>query len=127
LYLKESSRLVIRFLADSPETFIPEGGIRVKRDSRGIPKIIPSELRNQIAAKSSLHVRLVLTLLGVYKVFPTRVKVKVNTITDPFAGDIKTFNAIRALKDLNIDIKFGRRGIQYVKLESASPNAVKAL
>jgi isochorismate hydrolase len=66
-------------------------------------------------------------LLGVYKVFPTRVKVKVNTITDAFIGDIKTFNVIQALKDLNLDIKFGQRRIQYVKLESASPNAVKAL
>jgi hypothetical protein len=127
LYLKESSRLIIRFLADQAELTVPAIGIRVKRDSLGLPRIIPSELRSQIALKNQLHIRFVLTILGIYKVMPTRVKVKVDTITSPFVGKIKSFDAVNALKDLNLNIRFGHRPIKYVKLETASPNAIKAL
>jgi hypothetical protein len=125
LYLKESVRLLIRFLADQAEPTIPSSGIRVKRDRLGIPRIIPSELRAKIVLKEQLIVRFVITLLSVYKVFPTRVKVKVNSITDAFTGDIRSFDCSRAIQDLNVylcnDIK-----VKYLKIESASPGAVKA-
>jgi hypothetical protein len=69
--------------------------------------------------------RLILTLIGVYKVFPTKVKVKVDTITDPFIGEIRTFDCTRAIKDLNIRLSDMSK-IKYLKLETASPNAVKS-
>jgi hypothetical protein len=58
-------------------------------------------------------------------VFPTRVKVKVNTITDPFDGHFQTFDCTRAIKDLNVNLPKMSK-IKYLKLESSSPNAIKS-
>nr|UPW42139.1 MAG: putative RNA dependent RNA polymerase [Zhejiang mito-like virus 8] len=125
LYLKECNRLLIRYLADQAETIIPSSGIRVKRDKLGIPRIIPGELRARIVSKEQLIIRLVITIISVYKVMPTRAKVKVNTITDAFVGDFKTFDCSRAIKDMRLKL-YDNRKMKWNKIESASPGAVKA-
>lgn len=47
LYLKESYRLVIRYLSDhgEPDTVLPNT-VMVKRDHVGLPTIIPLQLRH---------------------------------------------------------------------------------
>jgi len=132
LYLKECLRLVIRFIAGSPEAVWPGKGIIVARDSRGLPYILDSATR-RIFVEWKNHKLLVtayLTLLSVFRVFPTKVSPKLDTIVSDFSGLSKTFDSssIRlALKDL-----FGKRIVlkphapELINLESASPNGRKS-
>jgi hypothetical protein len=120
-YLKECLRLSVRALAGSPE-LIPrysEGEIRVRRDSYGIPTILPVTLRlvmhsymndysrmetpaqtTDYVARASVNfvpretqqrnIVGVLTLLSIFRVFKTNVKASVGTIIKPFDGFIRT-------------------------------------
>lgn len=128
LYLKECARLLIRSLAGSPELFVTSDGIRVKRDRYGIPKIIPKSFRDRILAREYVFIRFVLNIISVYRVFPTRVKVKINTLTDPFVGQVKEFDPYPVLKTYLHKYVFNLvlPAVQLRKLESASPMAIKA-
>lgn len=89
LYLKEAYRLVLQVIAGSPDLTYPEKGIWVKRDSYGIPTIIPLHIRVHLQKRDPgkvLVVRLALMLLSIYRVFPTKVKPDLGTIISPFSG-----------------------------------------
>lgn len=114
-YMKEVLRLTIRALAGSPE-IIYHSGIRVKRDLYGLPTIIPLPLRDmfrEIIKRDGLFeyatqrrsIIATLTIISVFRQFPTKVKPSLDTITAPFSGVSQTLdqgriqNAIDSIMD----------------------------
>lgn len=129
LYLKESQRLIIKFLAGCPEVKSPGKGILIRRDSRGLPSIIPINIRNKITntdSNSSL-VKIILSLISIYRVFPTKPAPSLNTITQPWMGVSKSLLRYEeAVSEL-----FGRKKIKIpkptlIQMESSGPNAFKS-
>lgn len=126
LYLKETVRLTIRALAGQPEPSWNNSIPRVKRDSHGLPTIIPLSLRKALLAPSENIgiVRVTLCTLSVYRVFKVPVKPDLESILKPFDGIASTFPCLRiskALKMLDLRaISFGSfRG--FIS-EAAGPN-----
>jgi hypothetical protein len=131
LYLKECVRLTIRFLSGSPEAIWTKG-IIVARDHRGLPMILDSSTR-QLFVEWKDHKLLVtayLTLLSVFRVFPTKVAVKLDTIVSSFTGTARSFDRTilkSALKDLlGSRMYINLPAPKLIKLESASPNGTKS-
>lgn len=56
---------------------------------RGLPLIIPGALRLLIEAGDPVIIRVVFTVLSVYRVIPAYPKLKLGTITSPFSGVYK--------------------------------------
>lgn len=56
---------------------------------RGLPLIIPGHLRLLIEAGDKSIIRVVFTVLSVYRVIPAYPKLKLGTITSPFSGRFK--------------------------------------
>jgi len=126
LYLKEVVRLTIRSLSGQPEASWNNSIPRVKRDSTGLPTIIPLSLRKTLLSpdKNIGIVRVTLCILSVYRVFKVPVKPDLGSITRPFDGLASTFPYLRiskALKMLDLRaIKFSSfRG--FIS-EAAGPN-----
>lgn len=88
-FLKECVRLIQHFKSGNPTTSLP-GGVRVATQ-RGLPLIIPHPLRLLIEAQDGKSLRIVLTLLSIYRVFKYPSEPKLQTITDPFTGICGTF------------------------------------
>jgi len=68
-------------------------------------------------------------MISVYRVFPTKVKPKLDTVTDPFSGLNKTFDKSQinlALKELLGRTQISLSIPKLIKLETASPNTVKS-
>jgi hypothetical protein len=133
LYLKEVMRLLIRALSGNPEPSSPVKGVMVKRDHNGLPTIIPSSLRacllpGEWRGYQNIIV-CILSIVSVYRVFPTKVKPKLDTVTDPFSGLNKTFDKSQinlALKELLGRTQISLSIPKLIKLETASPNTVKS-
>lgn len=128
LYLKECNRLIIKFLSGSPEVVAAKSGIYVRRDSFGIPSILPIELRSYLMNKGNVGVKFILTVISIYRVFPTVQRAKLSTILDPFSGISRCIDFAllkRAKKDLRLYAvpKFNHK---LINLESASPMATKS-
>lgn len=85
-YLKEAHRLTMKTLAG--ESTEP-GEVRVAM-RRGLPLIIPGSLRLLIEAKDTRIIKYVLTMLSVFRVIPSYPKLKLETITSPHKGLVKT-------------------------------------
>lgn len=135
LYLKECMRLTIRTLAGQPDKCMK---IHVKVDMNGLPKIIPYNLRKILLLKGGnlqfyRHKIIgILTLLSIFRVFPTCPKIKFSTITDEFKGSVRTFDSVlirKAIKDLGISSNI-LEGKKYkttlIGSESSGPNSYKA-
>jgi len=125
LYLKETARLTIRALGGSPEQASGEAQVRVSRDPRGYPTVIPLKLRRLFGAHQGKEnvVRATLTLLTVFRTFPTKVKPSLDTITGAFDGITRTLDsqAIRkAVKSLKLRASFGK--FKGFLATSAGPN-----
>lgn len=123
-------RLTTRALAGQPEnqddleSSRDSGKILVKRDKSGIPTIIPYDLRKSLLERNNKYVKFILTLLSIYRVFPTVQKPSLKTIIDPFTGSTKSFDLGLlgdALKDLLKNNKLRVRGHKLIRLNSASP------
>lgn len=128
LYLKEVQRLLIRSISGSPEP-IYSSGIIVSRDGHGLPRIIPINLRNLCLEfrKNVFQVRAILSLISIYRVFPTSAKVKLNTVTDPFIGTYESLSNLRpAVREVFGRLELKLSSPKLIKLESAGPNAVKS-
>jgi len=84
-YLKEAHRLVVAWMAKTPEIAAPREAavVLVKRDSKGLPTIIPTYLRKLILQRDVRVIRLVLSILGLYRVIRAPMNLKLRTITDP--------------------------------------------
>lgn len=128
-YLKEVLRLVIRNLSGSPEPLYLKG-VMVKRDHNGLPTIIPLSLRKLLLnfRDNQRVVVCILSILSVFRVFPTKVKPSLGTIIAPFDGmnrSIDTAILKKALVEL-IPGTLRLRSPHLLKLESAGPNAKRS-
>lgn len=63
-------------------------GVNVSLTDKGLPRILPIYFRREITRGNLPVIRVVLTILGLYRVLPCPGKVSLNTITDPFSGVI---------------------------------------
>lgn len=74
----------MKALSGKPEECSKDGPRVATR--RGLPLIIPGDLRLRMEAKDPDIIRLVLSMLTVYRVLKTKAITKINTITDKFSG-----------------------------------------
>lgn len=88
LYLKASFVLYQQSLGGQ---VLPDGAViagpRVSRTNGGLPRMIPRLLRTEIRAGHDNVMKLVSSILNVYRDIKYPGKVKLKTITDPFTGD----------------------------------------
>lgn len=129
-YMKEVSRLTIRALSGNPEPKYLKG-VTVKRDHNGLPTIIPSRLRKALMdyRNEQRIVVCTLSLISVFRVFPTKVKANLETIISPFDGITRTIDssAIKlALSKIIPKLSLHLNQPTLLKLETAGPNAVKS-
>jgi len=87
-YLKESVRLVAKWLSGHPDLVVRPGTVLVARDSRGLPKIIPPFLRNHIVDRKVAVIKGVLTILSFYRVVKAPMIIKLHTITAGYQGTV---------------------------------------
>lgn len=85
LYLKEAVHLVTQTISGHASKSTYPGGIRVAT-RRGLPLIIPGQLRYLIEANHVPTLRIVLSILNVFRLIKCTPVLKINTITDPFTG-----------------------------------------
>ena len=103
--------------------------ILVARDSHGLPRIIPINFRSTLIEfkKNQSLVKTLLTVLSVYRVFPTKPKPKLSTITDPFTGiSTELVNLEEAVQEVLGRSKIKLNSPKLIKLETAGPNASKS-
>jgi hypothetical protein len=86
-YLKECLRLCQKHIAGESTQSSDEPRVAVRR---GLPLIIPGDLRLRMEAKDLRVIKVVLTVLSVFRVMPAAPKLKLETITSPFKGVFKT-------------------------------------
>jgi len=86
-YLKECFRLTCKSVAG--EATGPSGPARVA-SRRGLPLIIPGPLRLLIEKRDPRVIKVVLSLLSLYRVMFAFPKRKLETITQPFSGLVDT-------------------------------------
>jgi hypothetical protein len=83
LYLKGCSILIIKFISKDPT---PRNSVtygpHISLTKRGIPRILPLYFRTEVSKGNSVIIRLVLTMLGLYRVLPFEAPLKTSTITD---------------------------------------------
>lgn len=127
LYLKECMRLIIKRLSGSPEVYFISG-IYISRDRYGLPKILPFNFRKLILKGDSTVIKYFLSLINVYRVWPSVQRIKLGSITGPFAGvskEIPRLLLYRAVDEL-VDKKLNLRDMKLLKLETAGPVAWKS-
>ncbi|QDB74992.1 MAG: RNA-dependent RNA polymerase [Neofusicoccum parvum mitovirus 1] len=133
-YLKEALRITVCFLADQPVTMAAKAPY-IKRDSHGLPTVLPWSLRKILLDFKSSGLRgdkgvavCILTLLSVYRIFSNKVRPNLKSILAPFSGTVTSFDVSllqRALREISV----GRLAIGNPKLlliEKASPNCQKS-
>jgi len=144
LYLKECVRLVIVYLAGTPDHGFVLGRIMVRKDRWGLPVIIPKYLRIflrlyfvYISNKSIFHleykginnvITCILSLLSIYRIFPTKPLPSLDTITGPFTGIWKSIDSamlVRAMKEIPLKF-FKLEAPKLLLIESAGPNGFKS-
>jgi len=126
LYLKEVNRLIIRRLSGNE---VKSMKILVSLAPDNLPSILPVKLRSLILAGDLLIVRVILTIISIHRVFPTKPKLSRSTITDSFSGITQTldFNLVRfALRELVKPRSYKLGDLKFIILETASPLAVKS-
>lgn len=105
MYLKESLRIIQKFI--SGEKLTVTDGIRMGL-SHGLPKILPSSLRDSIRARETKEIRAILTIVSLFRVLQCEPKPKLETITSPFKGmspDLPRYEVMAVLKELKPLIK----------------------
>jgi len=90
-YLKECLRLCQKTLGGEQVSSSQEPRVAIRR---GLPLIIPGVLRLEIEKKSRVVIKIVLTLLSVFRVMSAAPKIKLETITSPFTGMVTTLPEI---------------------------------
>lgn len=134
IYLKEALRITIYFLGDQTVVIGPNSPM-IKRDSHGLPTIIPWLLRKELLDFKSKGlsgnkgvVVCILTVLSVFRIFSNVAKPNLGSILKPFSGTTKSFDS-RLLKSAIKNLSFGSLRLKSPKLlliEKASPNASKS-
>jgi hypothetical protein len=131
-YLKECLRLVTLYLAGNPQTTKAQKAIGVRVNQYGLPVIIPPSIRKELSfdtVESRFTTRCIITLISIFRVFPTKIKPDLGTITSPFSGSSRILdeNQISVLVKRfckGYKVKFGP--IKGFISESAGPIAKKA-
>nr|QIR30267.1 RNA-dependent RNA polymerase [Plasmopara viticola lesion associated mitovirus 44] len=136
-YLKTVLHITVRFLSGRPLlTYSPKGIPYVSIDSHGLPKIIPLEIRRFLKgsdlSKDSKIIGAILSVLSIFRVFPTHVAPKLDTIVSKFSGSITSFHS-DTLKAACVDLfsknlinRKPRFDCKVIGGESAGPNGFKA-
>lgn len=83
-YLKEAYRLTTKTL--SGEYGLTSNSEPRVASRRGLPLIIPGHLRLLLEKRDRKIIKVVLTLLSIYRILSAKPKLKLSTITDPFNG-----------------------------------------
>jgi len=91
-------RICIQYLAGTPTFTVQTVRVRVTKD--GLPSFIPIRLRQAFAlgADGAKVIRGVLSVLSIFRVFPTKVKPDFSVITDQFSGLAPTLLIERVVK-----------------------------
>nr|UPW42151.1 MAG: putative RNA dependent RNA polymerase [Xinjiang mito-like virus 50] len=100
-YCKESFRLMSKTLGGEVALSSNEPRVATRR---GLPLIIPGALRLLIEAGDPVIIRVVFTVLSVYRVIPAYPKLDLGTITSPFSGvykDLPELNLVLPLLETN--------------------------
>lgn len=128
-YLKECLRLTTLYLAGTPQTSKGRKAVGVRVNQYGLPVIIPPSLRRSLdlSDESRATTRCILTLLSIFRVFPTKVKPDLGTIIDPFTGITRELDNIGShVRKLTKGYKLSFGPIKGFISESAGPIAKKA-
>jgi len=128
-YLKECLRLTTLYLAGTPVTTKADNAVGVRVNQYGLPVIIPSALRKELslAEASRITTRTVLTLLSMFRVFPTKVKPDLSSIVEPFSGINRSLDNIKMIVVKLVGTKkVGFGSIKGFISESSGPVAKKA-
>jgi len=91
-YLKESTRIVQKFIAGQP--VVASEGVWVSL-VKGLPRFIPGPLRILLRKRDQVTIRAVLSVLTLYKLLKCKPNLKINSITDPFSGFSRTINPLK--------------------------------
>jgi hypothetical protein len=126
-YLKESLRLVTRYLAGNGEKLCT-GKCRVRLDYRGLPVIIPFPIRQVLTLENEnvTIVRATLTLISIFRTFKVTVKPDLSSITDPFSGLSRTLELGDIPLKFSKGFKINFSQVRGFISESAGPNSSKA-
>lgn len=139
--MKEVLRLTIQALSGNPEIKINlknSGGVPVKRDARGFPKLIPVRWRNilgdyrvNLRQYEVSQFRFILGALSIFRVFDVRVPYSLASIEDPFTGSSTTLPTESIVLSLNNLVKDFAHRKPYLRFsgiisEKAGPNGPKA-
>jgi len=134
MYMKLVLHFTVSSLSGRPMLISDQKGPYISLDGRGLPSIIPLKIREYLCSdlKKDKQVGGILSLLSIFRVFPTHVKPKYESITGPFIGTSRSIDLPKltlAVKDFLLNKKVNRK-IPKMKLiggESAGPNGFKAL
>nr|QXP82106.1 MAG: RNA-dependent RNA polymerase [Grapevine-associated botourmia-like virus 5] len=126
-YMKEGIRLTARrLLTGQISTSLGKPFVRLDKD--GYPAIIPKNWRVILKRNDPSEDRYIigiLTILTIFRCFPTKVKESFDSITSPFTGVCKTLDpdlVSRALYDLGITKSLKLKNMKFITLTSAGPN-----
>lgn len=132
-YLKECLNITTRKIAKID--IEPSKSIFVKLDRYGFPSIIPKEIVKSInvdvedLGSRKLFIVGILTVLSIFRVFPTKVKESMDTITNKFSGLSRELDRVdiqSALSTLGIKIHKKWFKIKLLGSVKAGPNSHKA-
>lgn len=126
MYLKLVMHFTVSALSGRPVLVSDQKGPYISLDAQGYPRILPKVIRNILISKpSSKVVGAILSLISIFRVFPTHVKPSYESVTDPFSGtsrslDLDVIN--RAVKDVFPKYLDSRLRLSLIGGESAGPN-----
>jgi len=131
-YLKLVLHFTVAYLSGRPVLISDQNGPYISLDYRGLPSILPLTIRDNLDQLTSKQVGGLLSILSIFRVFPTKVKPKFDTISDQFSGVARSFDSSKlklALDDFLRNKDLDRRNfkISLIGGESAGPNGFKAL
>nr|UJQ92469.1 MAG: putative RNA-dependent RNA polymerase [Mitoviridae sp.] len=101
-YLKAAGTMVQQAIGGQKVDDLGKLGTRVARTRSGLPRFIPSQLRTLIRSGDPTTVKIVLTLINVFRVFEFPGTLKLSTITAPNKGHGGLNNQIRSFIPLFI-------------------------
>jgi hypothetical protein len=94
--------------------------------SGGLPCIIPTPLRRKMEEGCGKTLKLVLTILSLYRIWPCPPKLKLSTITDPFNGISSSLPILEVKKAITFfKPYFGKPKLkvkEVINLTTAGPN-----
>lgn len=117
-YLKEVVRLIQKYVSGNKEHISLGVTVGIVR---GLPKIIPRDLRLLIRSLDSVAIRATLSLVSIYRIMKCTPKLKIQTITSSFDGLYKELPIIEIAVVVR-KFKFKLNEPRFLMLFSAGPN-----